>query len=79
VYIFVFLFLTSLVGVAKALYTYELSISLIWNLFNTIVFGYFVFVAMAEARSLKRAQAVPKKIVIKQFPTQHITPEGELA
>ena len=79
VYIFVFLFLTSLVGIWKALYTYELSISLVWNLFNTIVFGYFVHVATAEARTLKRAERKPKKILIKQFPAEKITPEGEAA
>ena len=79
VYIFVFLFLTSLVGIWKALYTYELSISLVWNLFNTIVFGYFVHVATAEGRALKRAERKPKKILIKQFPAEQITPEGEAA
>jgi cellulose synthase (UDP-forming) len=78
VYIFVFLFLTSLVGIGKAIYTYELSISLIWNVFNTIVFGYFVYAAFYEGRSLKRTERNKKiHIPIKQFSSDNITPQGE--
>lgn len=77
VYIFVFLFLTSIVGISKAIYTYELSISLVWNLFNTLVFGYFVHVAIVEARALKRAEYKSNNNLVKQFPTEQITPEGE--
>lgn len=53
-YIFIFLLLTTAVGVIKALYTAEFSISLAWNALNTIVFGYFIIAAMSEARFLKR-------------------------
>jgi len=76
VYIFVFLLLTSIVGVWKALYTNELSISLIWNIFNTVVFGYFVYIATVEARTLKHAEIKQKKINGKHIPIHKITPEG---
>ncbi len=54
VYIFVFLFLTTIIGTLKALYTSQLSISLIWNGLNTFVFGYFIVMAYAEGRYLKK-------------------------
>lgn len=77
VYIFIFLFLTSIVGVWKAFYTNELSISLVWNLFNTLVFGYFVHIAITEARMLKRAEKKPKKELTKQLIPKVMTPKGE--
>jgi len=61
VYVFVFLLLTSVVGVVKALYTDEFSISLVWNALNTFVFGYFVFMAFSEARILRRQRRQAKK------------------
>ncbi|MDB5161793.1 MAG: hypothetical protein JWM52_301 [Candidatus Saccharibacteria bacterium] len=61
VYIFVFLLLTSIVGVIKALYTDQFSISLVWNALNTFVFGYFVFMAAAEARGLKKQRRKQKR------------------
>jgi cellulose synthase (UDP-forming) len=61
VYVFVFLLLTSVVGVAKALYTYELSISLVWNIVNTLFFGYFVGAALVEAHKLKRHKFVTNR------------------
>ena len=54
VYVYVFLLLTTFVGIAKAIYTDEFSISLAWNALNTLVFGYFVWVAREEARTLRR-------------------------
>jgi len=76
VYIFVFLLLTSIVGIWKAFYTYELSISLIWNIFNTIIFGFFVYMAMIEARQLKHHQVVRKIYVDDQSAKQVITEGG---
>ncbi|HWT40470.1 MAG TPA: glycosyltransferase family 2 protein, partial [Dongiaceae bacterium] len=61
VYVFIFLFLTSVVGVAKSLYTSEFSISLAWNILNTLVFGYFVSVAYKEARQLRRQRKQARK------------------
>lgn len=61
VYVFIFLFLTSLVGIAKLLYTSEFSISLLWNILNTFVFGYFVYVARQEARLLRRERKQANK------------------
>ena len=54
VYIFVFLLLTTIVGLWKSFYTDELSISLAWNAINMTVFGFFVVVAYKEARLLKK-------------------------
>ena len=54
VYIFVFLSLTSVVGVWKAIYTNEFSVSIIWILINTTVFAYFIGSAMHENARLKR-------------------------
>ncbi len=61
VYIFVFLFLTTIIGALKALYTSQLSISLIWNGLNTFVFGYFIVMAYAEGRYLKKQRKQSKK------------------
>jgi cellulose synthase (UDP-forming) len=61
VYVFVFLLLTSIVGAIKALYTDQLSISLVWNALNTFVFGYFVFMAFSEGRELKKQRKQQKK------------------
>jgi cellulose synthase (UDP-forming) len=61
VYIFIFLFLTSIVGAVKSIYTAEFSISLAWNVINTVVFSYFVVVAHAEARALKRQRKRDRK------------------
>lgn len=60
VYVFLFLLLTSLVGTFKAIYTDELSISLIWNTLNAVIFGYFTLMAAREARLLKRQRRVKK-------------------
>jgi len=61
VYVFVFLLLTTIVGLAKSFYTDEFSISLAWNALNTFVFGYFVSMALSEARTLKRQRRQVKK------------------
>jgi cellulose synthase (UDP-forming) len=80
VYVFIFLLLTSLVGMAKALYTEEFSIALLWNILNTLVFGYFVYAAIGEGHQLKRAQKRANKIVIKDgHPRDRIAPEGGTA
>jgi cellulose synthase (UDP-forming) len=60
VYIFIFLLLTTVIGLLKAIYTNELSISLVWNGLNTFVFGYFIVMAYAEARYLKKQRKQSK-------------------
>jgi len=71
VYIFIFLLLTTVIGILKALYTNQLSISLVWNGLNTFVFGYFVFMAYAEARYLKKQRKQTKMAAkIKKIPIQ---------
>jgi cellulose synthase (UDP-forming) len=71
VYIFTFLLLTTAIGVLKALYTNQLSISLIWNGLNTFVFGYFVVMAYAEGRYLKKQRNQTKKAAkFKKIPIQ---------
>ena len=75
VYIGLFLFLTSIVGIFKAFYLGQFSIALGWNLLNTAVFSYFVVMAYREARSLKRQASdayvpptpQPKKILIEEM------------
>lgn len=79
VYVFVFLLLTSLVGIWKALYTNEFSISLAWNIFNTIVFAYFLSAAIREARQLKRDHMSVKKIIVKSSPTNTTISEGSIS
>ncbi|MDB5159976.1 MAG: hypothetical protein JWO99_239 [Candidatus Saccharibacteria bacterium] len=61
VYVFIFLLLTSVVGAIKALYTDQFSISLAWNALNTFVFGYFVYMALSEARGLKKQRRKQKR------------------
>lgn len=53
VYVFVFLLLTTVVGAWKTVYTDAFSVSVAWNGINTIVFGYFTFVAWREAHFLR--------------------------
>ncbi|MGK2896199.1 MAG: glycosyltransferase family 2 protein, partial [Candidatus Saccharimonadales bacterium] len=52
-YTFIFLLLTSIVGVWKIIYTTQFSIAVVWNILLTIVFGYFIYAALAEGRQLK--------------------------
>jgi len=54
VYVFIFLLLTSIVGISKAFYVHSFSVSLAWNILNTFIFGYFVRAAWMEARELRR-------------------------
>jgi cellulose synthase (UDP-forming) len=76
VYVFVFLLLTSIVGTAKALYTDELSISLLWNILNTLVFGYFVYAALQEAHYLKKQRGVkPTETKIIEVHSEYATQE----
>ena len=53
VYIFVFLFATTSVGIWKSVYTNEFSVSIAWCALNTFVFGYFVAVALNESRQAR--------------------------
>ena len=53
-YIFVFLSITTVVGIWKSGYTSELSISIAWCLLNTIVFGSFVIVGLLESTNRKK-------------------------
>lgn len=57
VYVFIFLLLTSIVGIVKAFYTASFSISLVWNIVNTAVFAYFAHAAWQEGRHLRRDRA----------------------
>ena len=57
VLVFLFLFLTTLVGIGKVQATGELSLSLFWNALNTAVLGAFVVMAFRESRAIKRGRA----------------------
>jgi cellulose synthase (UDP-forming) len=52
-YIFIFLLLTTIVGIWKSLYTSEFSVSILWSLLNTYVFGCFIFVALRESSRMR--------------------------
>ena len=52
--VFLFLLITTFVGVWKSIYTMEFSVSIIWCAINTIVFGCFVYVALREIASNKK-------------------------
>jgi len=56
VYVLIFLLLTSIVGIAKAVYVHSFSVALAWNILNTLIFGYFARAAWREARELRRAR-----------------------
>lgn len=53
-YTFIFLLLTSVVGIWKIYYTAEFSIAVVWSIVMTVIFGYFMMVTVREARELKR-------------------------
>ena len=59
-YIFVFLLLTTGIGIWKSIYTHEFSVSIAWCLLNTYIFGYFIFIALRES-SRGRRQAKRKR------------------
>ncbi len=61
---FVFLLGTTAVGIWKSDYTHALSLSLFWNMVNTIVLGSFVVVAYREGRKAKRSGRVTSPKVI---------------
>ncbi len=62
VYTFVFLCLTSAVGVWKIFYTSEFSIAVVWSIVMAIIFGVFMRAAAREARELKsQARALRRK------------------
>lgn len=54
VMVFLFLGFTSAVGIWKAYYYETSSLSLIWCLINTFIFGSFIIIAWREHRALKR-------------------------
>lgn len=55
VYVFIFLFVTTLIGAWKGVYTGEFSVSLVWSALNTWIFGYFIFIALRESHQMRRA------------------------
>jgi cellulose synthase (UDP-forming) len=61
VYIFLFLLLTSVVGIVKTAYTDSFSIALLWNILNTLIFGYFTRAALQEARHLRHERRRERK------------------
>jgi len=53
-YLFLFMALTTIVGIWKETYTDQFSISLVWCAFNTLLLGGFIFVAVAEGRQMRQ-------------------------
>jgi cellulose synthase (UDP-forming) len=62
-YIFLFLFLTTIVGIWKSVYTHEFSVSIIWSLLNAYIFGYFIYVALRESRDVRKQMKAAKRSV----------------
>ena len=62
VLLFVFLSFTSAVGVWKAYYYESASLSLVWNLINTLIFGAFMVIAYREHRAIVRDQRQQKRL-----------------
>jgi cellulose synthase (UDP-forming) len=60
-YLFIFLFLTTMVGVWKSLYTQEFSISIIWCGLNALIFGCFIFIALRESMTSDEKLTLPQK------------------
>src|SRR5690606_10967272 len=60
--VFLFLLLTSTIGVWKALYTSEFSISVAWSLVTTLIFGYFVWAALKESHLLRQVARQEQKL-----------------
>lgn len=56
-YLFIFLAITTVTGIWKSQYTSEFSVSIIWCMLNTLVFGSFVVVGLVEARQRRRVTA----------------------
>ena len=61
---FVFLLLTSVVGVWRDLGAGSLSLALAWNATNTLILGAFVVTAMREARSTRRANRARRRAAV---------------
>lgn len=61
-YTFIFLLLTSVVGIWKVYYTSEFSIAVVWSVIMTIIFAYFMRAALREARELRREARAAKKL-----------------
>lgn len=62
VYLFILLFLTTVIGLWKSMYVHQFSISLAWCAFNTFLFGYFITVAFAESRQLRSEARQSRKL-----------------
>jgi len=52
---FVFLLITSVVGIWQALTVSSVTLALAWNMLNTLVLGLFVVTAIREAKAIRRA------------------------
>lgn len=62
VLIFIFLLLTTGIGVWKSLYTYEFSVALVWNTINTFVFGAYICIAYGEQLRMRRQRKATKTV-----------------
>ncbi len=59
--IMVFLVLTSFVGIWKGWYTQDYSVSVLWNIVNSIVFTSFFLTARRESKRFKKASRLKKR------------------
>lgn len=69
--LFVFLLLTSLIGVWKVSWTGEMSLAVFWNLVNTLALGLFLGIATKEARQLHNQAPSRRRRALLSQPKRH--------
>jgi cellulose synthase (UDP-forming) len=70
-YVFIFLILSTAVGIWKSIYTQEFSVSIAWAGLNTVIFGVFMIVAFREKAAfapvkLKRRKKSVTPLLVKE-------------
>lgn len=69
--LFVFLLLTSLIGVWKVTWTGEISLAVFWNLINTLALGLFLGIATAEARQIHKQAPSRRRRAFRSQPNRY--------
>ena len=74
-YVFIFLLITTIVGIWKSVYTMEFSVSIVWAALNTFVFGFFVLIAFRELGQSLKSKKIKK---MRKWSRPLVTKEGTL-
>lgn len=67
-WMFLYLTLTTVIGVLKWSWTAEFSIALVWNVINMTAFGIFIVLAFQESRRLRRGEEASRPIAAQPAP-----------